>query len=80
MRTQAVGVFVGLLLGIGPSLGAEPGQDWWPAEVVQALTRAGANRQELVKALRAIDYQVSFDTRPFWQQNERERYRAGPRC
>ncbi len=47
------GLLVGLLLSLltTPSLLAQERGKWWPDEVERALVRAGANRDELVKAL-----------------------------
>jgi transglutaminase-like putative cysteine protease/predicted esterase len=49
LKTRATFLLLGLLF-----VGAAPAQEtkpWWPAEVEQALGRAGDNRPELVKAL-----------------------------
>jgi hypothetical protein len=55
VKTNAFGLLVGLLFCVG-SLCPAPAEDkanGWPAEVEQALGRAGTNRAELVKALKA---------------------------
>ncbi len=51
MKTVASALFVLVLAAASP---AEQPAAWWPAEVEKALVRAGDNRAELVKALRAV--------------------------
>jgi hypothetical protein len=55
-KTIAHSLLVGFPLFAGPLSGSAPpgGPRWWAAEVERALARAGANRAELVKALRAV--------------------------
>ncbi len=57
MNVKSSGRFLGLFLltlAVLPALPAKDKPGWWPVEIDQALSRAGKNRAELEKALRAV--------------------------
>jgi predicted esterase len=54
VNNLTTGLLIGFLLLCAPhGVPAPESKDWWPAEVAQALDRAGDNRPELVKTLNA---------------------------
>jgi hypothetical protein len=53
VKTKATALLVGFFLSFVPRAAAQEKTNWWSADVDKALERAGTNRPELVKALKA---------------------------